>query len=295
MEKGEWPDSLRVDGCPRSRRAPARWRDLRRQETLPPPTRSTTWWQGHLGFSLHRTCATPPVDVLVIDEAGQLALADALAASNSAKALILLGDPLQLAQVSKAIHPGDSGSSVLEHILGEHDDPTGPGVFFSETRRMHPAVCEFISSQFYENRLSSTRVQRPANRRDRSRTGLAKGHPLRSSTDSPEEADLVKSTIIELIGRTWTDRRQLPLRSRPGTSWWWRPTTTRYIACVKSRWLPANEWHRGRNGRQVSRPSGAGCLLHHDDVDGADMPKAPSRCRNEGIGTPDKMLAQIAQ
>lgn len=32
----------------------------------------------------------------------------------------LLGDPLQLAQVSQARHPGISGASVLEHLLGEH-------------------------------------------------------------------------------------------------------------------------------------------------------------------------------
>ena len=47
-----------------------------------------------------------PVDVLIIDEAGQLALADALAASRSAHNLILLGDPLQLPQVAQATHPG---------------------------------------------------------------------------------------------------------------------------------------------------------------------------------------------
>ena len=59
-----------------------------------------------------------PVDVLIIDEAGQLALADALAASRSAQNLILLGDPLQLPQVTQASHPGGGGSSVLEHVVG---------------------------------------------------------------------------------------------------------------------------------------------------------------------------------
>ena len=42
-----------------------------------------------------------PVDVLLVDEAGQLALADALAASRSARNLVLLGDPLQLPQVAQ--------------------------------------------------------------------------------------------------------------------------------------------------------------------------------------------------
>ena len=54
-----------------------------------------------------------PVDVLIVDEAGQLALADALAASTSAKNIVLLGDPLQLPQVAQAVHPGGGGSSVL--------------------------------------------------------------------------------------------------------------------------------------------------------------------------------------
>ena len=50
-----------------------------------------------------------PVDVLLIDEAGQLALADALAASTAAHNLILLGDPLQLPHVMQAVHPGGGG------------------------------------------------------------------------------------------------------------------------------------------------------------------------------------------
>ncbi|HSE89621.1 MAG TPA: hypothetical protein VLJ79_25630 [Candidatus Binatia bacterium] len=45
------------------------------------------------------------LDYLVIDEAGQVALADALAMGTAAQSLILLGDPLQLAQVSQGLHP----------------------------------------------------------------------------------------------------------------------------------------------------------------------------------------------
>ena len=45
------------------------------------------------------------LDYLVIDEAGQVSLADALAMATSARNLILLGDPLQLAQVSQGLHP----------------------------------------------------------------------------------------------------------------------------------------------------------------------------------------------
>ena len=67
-----------------------------------------------------------PVDVLIVDEAGQLALADALAASTSAKNIVLLGDPLQLPQVAQAVHPGGGGSSVLRaRARGRRDDAAG--------------------------------------------------------------------------------------------------------------------------------------------------------------------------
>lgn len=71
----------------------------------------TTWLFG----SEHLIAA--PVDVLVVDEAGQLALADTLAASLAANSVLLVGDPLQLAQVTQARHPNGSGASVLDHVL----------------------------------------------------------------------------------------------------------------------------------------------------------------------------------
>ena len=42
------------------------------------------------------------VDVLVVDEAGQLSLANVLAVSGATENLVLLGDPQQLAQPSQA-------------------------------------------------------------------------------------------------------------------------------------------------------------------------------------------------
>jgi len=60
------------------------------------------------------------VDTLVIDEAGQVSLADALATCTAARNVILLGDPSQLAQVSQGTHPEGTGLSVLEHLLGVH-------------------------------------------------------------------------------------------------------------------------------------------------------------------------------
>ena len=96
------------------------------------------------------------VDYLVVDEAGQVSLADALAMSTAARNVILLGDPLQLAQVSQGTHPPGSGCSVLEHLLGDAGTiPVDRGVFLDHTRRMHPDVCDFVSQAIYQGRLSA--------------------------------------------------------------------------------------------------------------------------------------------
>jgi uncharacterized protein len=148
-----------------------------------------------------------PVDVLIVDEAGQLALADTLAASRSAHNLILLGDPLQLSQVSQAAHPGGGGSSVLEHVLG--DDVTIPsdrGVFLGETWRMHPDICRFISEQIYEGRL----VSHPscAIQSTEFGTGLRwlEAEHVGCSTESVEEAEIVAAEIGRLVGTVWVDQ-----------------------------------------------------------------------------------------
>ena len=67
------------------------------------------------------------VDVLFVDEAGQMSLANVLAVSQAANSLVLLGDPQQLEQPQKASHPDGVGVSALEHVLGGHaDDAAGP-------------------------------------------------------------------------------------------------------------------------------------------------------------------------
>jgi uncharacterized protein len=149
-----------------------------------------------------------PVDVLVVDEAGQLALADAIASANGAKNLILLGDPLQLSQVAQAEHPDGSGASVLEHILGAQATlPVDQGVFISETRRMHPDVCRFISNQIYEGRLSSH--ESCARQNTEFGTGLRwlEAHHTECSTESPEEAAIVLAQVSAMFGTSWVNQR----------------------------------------------------------------------------------------
>lgn len=148
-----------------------------------------------------------PVDVLVIDEAGQLSLADAVVASLAAHNVILLGDPQQLAQVAQAEHPGNSGNSVLEHVLGGEALVTPErGVFLSTTRRMHPEITKFISERFYEGKLEShesTGTQSVANVGTGLRYLVAQHTDC--TTDSEAEVELVRNQILDLLGRVWTN------------------------------------------------------------------------------------------
>src|SRR2546421_145883 len=59
------------------------------------------------------------LDYLFIDEAGQMALADAVAVGASARNIVLLGDPQQLPHVTQNSHPEGSGVSVLEYLVGD--------------------------------------------------------------------------------------------------------------------------------------------------------------------------------
>ena len=96
------------------------------------------------------------VDVLFIDEAGQVPLANAIAMSGAARSLVLLGDPQQLDQPQKGSHPDGVDASVLQHVLGDHlTIPADRGIFLPITWRLSPAICEFTSEMFYESRLES--------------------------------------------------------------------------------------------------------------------------------------------
>jgi predicted RecB family nuclease len=145
-------------------------------------------------------------DYLFLDEAGQISLADALALGTCARTLVLLGDPIQLAQVTQGIHPAGSGKSVLMHLLGERATvPEDMGLFLERSYRMHPDVCRYISSAFYEDRLESA----PACAAQGSSFGTGlRWVPVEhegNSTASEEEAAAIYAEIDRLLGGTWTD------------------------------------------------------------------------------------------
>ena len=96
------------------------------------------------------------VDVLFVDEAGQMSLANVLAVSHAAHNIVLLGDPQQLDQPQQGTHTEGVSTSALQHILGEHQTmPPDRGIFLPITWRLAPSICSFTSEVFYESKLRS--------------------------------------------------------------------------------------------------------------------------------------------
>lgn len=100
-------------------------------------------------------------DLLVVDEAGQLSLANLLAMARCARSILLVGDQQQLTQPSKADHPGDAGQSCLDYLMGEDQAvvPKDQGVFLPFSWRMEPSLTALVSELFYEGELQAN----PAN------------------------------------------------------------------------------------------------------------------------------------
>jgi predicted RecB family nuclease len=160
------------------------------------------------------------LDCLVIDEAAQMPLSTALAASTASANLILVGDPQQLQQPVTAAHPQDTDRSVLGHLMvGASTMPAHLGLFLASTRRMHPRVARFISESSYDGRLTALPEL------DRQTVEVA-GHAAAGlwyvpvehahrSTESVEEARAVSAIVEKLLDGWWTDasetRRRLTL------------------------------------------------------------------------------------
>jgi predicted RecB family nuclease len=145
------------------------------------------------------------VDVLFVDEAGQMSLAAVLAVSQAADSLVLLGDPQQLEQPQKGSHPDGVDVSALQHVLGDQQTmPAERGLFLSETWRLAPAICAFTSEVFYERRLRSREgldVQRVSGSARFSGAGLRVLEVLHEGcrNASDEEVDVVAAIVDELL------------------------------------------------------------------------------------------------
>jgi uncharacterized protein len=153
------------------------------------------------------------VDVLFVDEAGQVSLATVCSVAGAARSVVLLGDPNQLPQVSTGAHPEGSEASALEHLVGDaRTIAPERGLLLGTTYRLHPDVNAFISDAFYEGRLATA----PGNERQRVGDGEPVGGtgirhvPIAhhdASNRSPDEAAWIAETVAGLVGRAWTDAR----------------------------------------------------------------------------------------
>jgi uncharacterized protein len=168
------------------------------------------------------------LDFLLIDEAGQVPLANAVAMARCAENLILLGDQMQLEQPIQGSHPGDAGLSVLQYALMDPASskadapvfhavvPPEIGLFLGESRRMHPLVCQFISDSIYEGSLHShpdcarQKIAAPGGGGvliDQE-SGIIFSPVVHDGNiqQSAEEVERVKALFEELLGRAYTDK-----------------------------------------------------------------------------------------
>jgi superfamily I DNA/RNA helicase len=98
-----------------------------------------------------------PFDIVIIDEAGLVCRAAAAALSLlAAEQLLLVGDPRQLAPISKMsrLLPPDQALWLSESALSHLDDAEVPGVCMLHVQhRMHPEIRHVVSSYQYDGLL----------------------------------------------------------------------------------------------------------------------------------------------
>ena len=237
------------------------------------------------------------VDVLFIDEAGQMSLADALAASLCASNLVLLGDPQQLDQPLQGRHPPGAERSALAHVLdGDRVMPDQFGLFLDGSWRLHPEISAYTSEAFYEGRLLS----HPG----RELLTLTGAPPLSGtgirfvpvshrgqSNESPEEAAEVAALVRDLLesAATYTDAAGVAHTLAAADVL----LITPYNAQVRGPQRSAPGFPH-RHGRQVSGPRGADLDLFDGDEllrrsaarDGVPVQPQPAERRHEPRAVP---------
>jgi uncharacterized protein len=154
------------------------------------------------------------LDILFVDEAGQVALANVLATSTAARSIVLLGDPQQLDQPLQGSHPPGAERSALAHLLdGRPTVPDELGLFLEHTYRLHPSVASYTSEAFYEGRLASRDdlarqdIRGPAPL-DGAGVRILESNHVGADSVSRAEALQVAGIVRVLVesGARWTDR-----------------------------------------------------------------------------------------
>ncbi|MDQ2688788.1 MAG: TM0106 family RecB-like putative nuclease [Chloroflexota bacterium] len=154
------------------------------------------------------------LDILFVDEAGQVALANVLAMAGAADSVVLLGDPQQLDQPLQGSHPPGADRSALAHMLGDAATIAADrGLFLEHTYRLHPDVARFTSEAFYDGKLQShdglqrQEVHGPQPMRGSGLRFVEADH-VGADSVSRSEALQVAGLVRALVesGSTWTDR-----------------------------------------------------------------------------------------
>jgi len=164
------------------------------------------------------------VDLLFVDEAGQFSLANALAVAPAASSLVLVGDPRQLQQPQKGVHPPGVEVSALEHLLGDAATmPPDRGLFLDRTWRLNPDLCAFTSELFYDGRLEpidgleSRRIIAPSSPLEGSGLRLVHVDHEGRQSECPEEVEVVAALIERALdGGQWVDESGTTYALMPG-------------------------------------------------------------------------------
>lgn len=157
------------------------------------------------------------LDYLFVDEAGQIALANLIAMATCAKNIVLMGDQMQLGQPIQGVHPGESGKSALEYLLGDAATIAPEfGIFLPTTWRMHEDVCRFISDVVYDGKLHPE-----PNNQNQALQLTDNAHPSLKATgiayvpiehvgcsqSSQDEADLIYEIYQSLLQQQYRDKQ----------------------------------------------------------------------------------------
>ena len=150
-------------------------------------------------------------DWLFVDEAGQVGLANMAAMGRAARNIVLVGDPRQLPQVIQGSHPEPAGLSCLDWLLGDQVTiPPSRGILLPLSRRMHPAICSYISEQVYESRLTShPEAARQAISGTRFPEAGVFWCPVAHEGNAqiaPEEISAIAAAVDELLRGSWRNK-----------------------------------------------------------------------------------------
>ncbi len=164
----------------------------------------------------------PVFDYLVIDEAGQVSLANLVAMARCAKNIVLVGDQMQLPQPVQGSHPGQTGASLLDYLLqGAATVAPDHGILLNVTWRMHPDLCRFISDAIYDGRLAAhPQTKDRVLKLNRGADPALAPSGLRfvpvshtgNRQDSLEEVQRIKAIVTSLLAQLWTDERGITRR-----------------------------------------------------------------------------------